>query len=136
MERTLTFLAVDDDPGMTELLKNILSTSTTSVVTSNSGFEGLELARSQTFDLIILDLIMDGMDGLHICRNLRQFSSVPILIISALDSPGTVAEALNAGADDFQVKPVSSTMLTARINKMLRRGNTGPLSMNTLPPTP
>jgi two-component system response regulator ResD len=72
-------------------------------------------------DVIILDLMMPGMDGWQVCSQIRTFSSVPILILSALHSPGLVASALDAGADDYLVKPVPSGVLIAHLNKLTRR---------------
>lgn len=135
MENPINILVIDDDPSMTDMLKIMLSDSGHNVAVTNSSIEGLELARQQAFDLIILDLMMAEMDGLGVCRAVRQFSSVPILILSAWDTPGTVAEALNAGADDFLVKPAAYSMLVAHINKMLRRRATAPLSLHSLKET-
>ncbi len=72
-------------------------------------------------DVIILDLMMPGMDGWQVCAQVRAFSDVPILILSALDSPGMVASALDAGADDYLVKPVPVGVLLAHLNTLTRR---------------
>jgi DNA-binding response OmpR family regulator len=66
-------------------------------------------------------LMMPGMDGWQVCNQIRSFSKVPILVFSALDSPGMVASALDAGADDYLVKPVPSGVLIAHLNKLTRR---------------
>jgi DNA-binding response OmpR family regulator len=65
--------------------------------------------------------MMPGMDGWQVCGQLRTFSQIPILVLSALDNPGNVAAALDAGADDYLVKPASSGLLIARINMLTRR---------------
>lgn len=132
MEKPIQILVIDDDPSMTEMLKIILPEPTHSVHATNSSLEGLDLVRSHSFDLIILDLMMAEMDGIQVCQTVRQHSSVPILILSAWDTPSTVAEALNAGADDFLVKPVAHGILIAHINKVLRRGITAPLKLQPL----
>ncbi len=114
-------LVIDDDEGMTELLALLLSPASSNVITANSGTDGIELAKAHAPDAIILDLMMPGMNGWQACRVIRTFSEVPILILSAIDSPGMVAQALDAGADDYLIKPVSSSTLIARLNKLLRR---------------
>jgi two-component system response regulator MtrA len=118
---TLKVLAIDDDPAMTELLTLLLKTHGYNVVTANSGTDGVEAARKESPDVVILDLMMPGMDGWQVCAQIRTFSTVPILIFSALDSPGMVASALDAGADDYLVKPVPSGVLIAHLNKLTRR---------------
>ncbi len=117
----LTVLSIDDDPAMTELLALLLKTHGYEPLTANNGAEGIKVIRRSSPDVVILDLMMPGMDGLQVCTEVRKFSSVPILIFSALDNPGLVASALDAGADDYLVKPVSSSTLLARMNKLLRR---------------
>ena len=71
--------------------------------------------------LVILDLMMPDMDGWQVCKAARDFTNVPILILSALDEPSIVASVLDLGADDFLVKPVPSAVLVAHLNKLGRR---------------
>jgi two-component system response regulator MprA len=120
-DMNLKVLAIDDDHAMTELLTLLLKTHGFNVVTANTGEEGVSLALQETPDVIILDLMMPGMDGWQVCNQIRTFSTVPILVFSALDSPGMVASALDAGADDYLVKPVPSGVLIAHLNKLTRR---------------
>ena len=120
----MVILIIDDDPAMTELLKVLLQSNQVIVHTVNSGRECVHLTAKINPDIIILDLMMPEMDGWQVCKRVREFSSVPILILSALDNPGTVAAALDAGADDYLIKPVSSGMLVAHINNLLRRSKT------------
>jgi DNA-binding response OmpR family regulator len=117
----LKVLAIDDDPAMTDLLTLLLKTHGFEPVTANTGEDGVELVRRESPDVVILDLMMPGMDGWQVCAKLREFSNVPIIIFSALDSPGMVASALDAGADDYLVKPVPSGVLVAHLNKHARR---------------
>lgn len=117
----MKILVIDDDPAMTELLKLLLQPAATSVYAANSGMEGIQLARMLQPDIIILDLMMPEVDGWHVCSAIRQRSSVPILILSALDNPGMVARALDAGADDYLIKPVPSGVLIAHLNNLVRR---------------
>lgn len=114
-------LVIDDDPATTELLKLILAPHGFEVFSAHSGEEGIRLAREKSPDVIILDLMMPGMDGWEVCRRLRTFCQTPILVLSALDAPGHVAAALDAGADDYLVKPASSGLLVARLNVLIRR---------------
>jgi two-component system, OmpR family, response regulator MtrA len=116
-------LAIDDDPAMTELLNLLLKSHGFDAFTANTGEEGLRLIRETSPDVVILDLMMPGMDGWQVCTQVRSFSNIPILIFSALDSPGMVASALDAGADDYLVKPVPSGVLIAHINTLTRRTN-------------
>ena len=117
----LKILAIDDDPAMTELLALLLKTHSLDVYMANSGEAGVKLAREISPDVIILDLMMPGMDGWQVCKQVRSFSDVSILILSALDSPGMVASALDAGADDYLVKPVPIGVLMAHLNTLTRR---------------
>jgi len=114
-------LVIDDDPAMTELLAQMLKAHGFNVISSNSGEEGIKKARFDSPDVVILDLMMAGMDGWQVCSFIRQFSTVPILILSALDNSGTVVTALDAGADDYLAKPVSSGVLISRIKTLTRR---------------
>jgi two-component system response regulator MprA len=116
-------LAIDDDPAMTELLTLLLKSHGLEIYTSNSGEEGLQLVHTIVPDIIILDLMMPGLNGWQICREIRIFSKVPIIILSALDNPGMVASALDAGADDYLIKPVPSGVLIAHLNNLTRRAN-------------
>lgn len=114
-------LAIDDDPALIELLTLILTSRGFSVKTATVGEEGVRLVQEFSPDVIILDLMMPGMNGWDVCAKVRQFSSVPILILSALDNPRNVSSALDAGADDYLVKPVPSGVLVAHINNLSRR---------------
>ncbi len=114
-------LVIDDDPAMTELLRIQLQSDHITVETAYSGEEGLEQVRKSNPDIIILDLLMPAMDGWQTCKQIREICQTPILILSALDDPATVATALDAGADDFLVKPVSANILNAYLHNLTRR---------------
>jgi DNA-binding response OmpR family regulator len=116
-------IAIDDDPAMTDLLSLLLKSHGLEIYTSNNGEEGLQLVHAIDPDIIILDLMMPGKDGWEVCREVRGFSKVPIIILSALDNPGMVASALDAGADDYLIKPVPSGVLIAHLNNLTRRAN-------------
>ncbi len=114
-------LVIDDDSAMTDLLKLMLKQARFDVVATNSGVEGIDVARRQEPNVIILDLLMPGEDGWQICKSIREFSQVPILVLSALNNPGLAIRALDGGADDFLIKPVSTGVLIAHLNKLTRR---------------
>ncbi len=117
----IKILVIDDDPAMTDLLKLLLRQTGAEIRTVNDGRSGINMTRSFTPQIIILDLMMPEMDGWQVCKEIRTFNDVPILILSALDSPGLVAAALDAGADDYLIKPVTSSVLIAHINNLVRR---------------
>lgn len=114
-------LTIDDDPAITDLLSVLLRASGFDVLVANTGTDGLRMIREYSPRMVILDLMMPDMDGWQVCKAARDFSSVPILILSALDEPSIVASVLDLGADDFLVKPVPSAVLVAHLNKLGRR---------------
>jgi len=122
----MKILVIDDDPAMTDLLTLLLAPTSAVVLTANSGPEGVRMTQAEKPDILILDLMMPDMNGWQVCNAVRAFSQVPILILSALDSPGLVAAALDAGADDYLIKPVPSSVLVAHINKLVRRSRPMP----------
>ena len=95
--------------------------------------EGIQLSRTLRPDVIILDLMMPEMDGWQVCNTIRKSSHVPILILSALDNPGMVARALDAGADDYLIKPVPSGVLIAHLNNLVRRARVEQPYVNAQP---
>jgi len=129
----MKLLVIDDDPATAELLDAILKSMNVSadISAATSGAEGINKVKEYNPDVVILDLLMPEMDGWKVCREIRNFSNIPILILSALDNPGMVAAALDAGADDYLIKPVSAGILVAHLNNLLRRSpkNLYPLSL-------
>jgi len=121
-------LVIDDDPAMTDLLRIILSSNQMEVVVVNDGQTGLDKLNKFTPNIIILDLLMPELDGWKVCRKIKQINQIPILVLSAVDSPAMIAEALDAGADDYLIKPVTSTSLIAHINSLVKR-TTGELRL-------
>ncbi len=116
-------LVVDDDSKITQLLKRALSLEGYTVRTASSGEGGLDEAQAQDPDLVILDVLMPGMDGIEVCRRLRSSPSadVPILLLTAKDDVGDRVRGLDGGADDYVVKPFALEELLARIRALLRR---------------
>jgi DNA-binding response OmpR family regulator len=117
----MKILIVDDDPAMIELLTLLLESTSAELLTSDTGQGGIGIVHDDSPDIMILDLMMPEMDGWQVCKEVRSFSGIPILVLSALDSPGVVATALDAGADDYLIKPVPSGVLIAHINNLLKR---------------
>jgi len=120
-------LVIDDDLAITELMSMLLKTHGFETLTTNTGVEGVKLVEEKRPSVVLLDLMMPDMDGWQVSKAIRLFSNVPILILSAINDPSMVASVLDAGADDFLVKPVPSSVLVAHIRKMVRR-NTGSLT--------
>ena len=134
MTPTAKILVIDDDAAITELMSMLLKTFGFEVLTTNIGEEGIRIAREANPNVILLDLMMPDLDGWQVCKEIRKTSTVPILILSAINDPRTVASVLDVGADDFLVKPVPSGVLVANIKKLIRR-NTGALDMSKLKKT-
>jgi len=124
----IKIIVIDDDTAVTELLSVLLKTHGFDVRATNNSTEGLNMVRDQNFDLVILDLMMPEMDGWEICKEIRSFSQVPIIVLSALNDPSMVASVLDAGADDYLTKPTPSRILVAHINRLVRQNGTTPLS--------
>ena len=118
---TTTVLTIDDDAAITELLAIILRSQGFDVLIANDGEDGIRIIKDKSPQVVILDLMMPGMDGWQVCKAVRAFNNIPILVLSALDDPTIVASVLDAGADDYLVKPVPSAVLVAHINKLCRR---------------
>jgi len=114
-------LAIYDVPAITELLSRLLTTHGFIIMTANSSEDGIAITRKELPDVVILDQRVPGMDNWQVCHQIRQFSSVPILIFSVFDNPAMVASALDAGADDYLVKPVPDAVLIAHLNTLTRR---------------
>lgn len=121
VRRKSLILVIDDDAETTELLQAMLESQAYEVVISNSGHKGVEIIRRIDPDVVIVDLLMPDMDGLSVCKAVRTFSSVPILVLSAIGKPGTLEKALENGADDYLVKPMKSQVFLAYVNRLARR---------------
>jgi len=114
-------LVVDDDTKIVELVKLYLQRDGHHVVTCGDGSEALRLARESRPDLIVLDIMLPGMDGLTVCRTLRAESPVPIILLTARVSESDRLAGLDLGADDYVTKPFSPRELAARVRAVLRR---------------
>lgn len=114
-------LVVDDDAKTVELVKLYLNRDGYKVMVAYDGVEALRLAREKRPDLIVLDLMLPGVDGLHICRELRHESDVPIIMLTAKTTEQDRLAGLDCGADDYVSKPFSPRELAARVRAVLRR---------------
>lgn len=117
-------LVVEDDIGIADTLRRGLIFEGYRVTMVHDGREALAAAREQPPDLVVLDWMLPGLDGLEVCKRLRAASDLPILILTAKDSIPDRVTGLDAGADDYLVKPFAFDELLARIRALLRR--TGP----------
>ena len=114
-------LVIDDEPQIVEICSDYIKAAGFDVVTANDGLSGLALARREQPDLIVLDLMMPGMDGLDVCRTLRREKDVPIIMLTARVEETDKLIGLELGADDYITKPFSPRELVARIRVVLRR---------------
>jgi len=114
-------LVVEDEPTLVETLEYNLSHQDYEVFTAMDGREALAIAREEHPDLIVLDLMLPGIDGIEVCRVLRQEMSVPILMLTARDEEVDKVVGLEVGADDYMTKPFSMRELMARVKALLRR---------------
>jgi two-component system phosphate regulon response regulator PhoB len=124
MAKTHRILIIEDEPDITEVLKYNLEKNHYQVATAGSGEDGLQAARDTLPDLVLLDLMLPGIDGLEVCRKLREDPRTRDLLVIMLTAKGTEADVvvgLTLGADDYIVKPFSTTELMARIKAVLRR---------------
>jgi DNA-binding response OmpR family regulator len=117
-------LAVDDEPLYQHLYKVNLEKEGYDVVTASNGEDALEMVTSRHPDLVVLDVMMPRLDGITTCERIRQFSNVPIIIVTARGEENDRVRGLNVGADDYVVKPFSATELIARVRAVLRRSQT------------
>ena len=117
-------LVIDDDENTLWLVGTLLQHHDFDVIKTTSATEGLDLARDQKPDLVLLDVMMPDMDGWEVCRRLRETSAVPIVFITAKSAVKDVVKGLEIGGDDYVVKPFDNHELLARIRTQLRRGAT------------
>jgi DNA-binding response OmpR family regulator len=114
-------LVVDDDIRILRLMRRVLEREGYRVLTVADGEAALNAFDEEVPDLVLLDLLMPGMDGYTVCRRIREFSQVPIVMVTAKDSEEDKVDGLEAGADDYITKPFALVELIARVKAMLRR---------------
>lgn len=118
---TTRILVVDDEARYQRLLDANLRTDGYDVITASNGLEALDIFSSQPFDLILLDVMMPELDGFDTCQRIREYSNVPIIILTAKGDEKDRVRGLDLGADDYLTKPFSATELLARVRAVLRR---------------
>ena len=123
-------LVIDDEPQILRALRTILTAQNFRVTLANRGEEGLALAAANLPDLIILDMNLPDMDGLQVCEQLREWTQLPIIVLSVRDSERDKVRALNKGADDYLSKPFGVDELIARIRVALRHAAQSQTSAN------
>lgn len=119
-------LVVDDEPNILSTLAPLLRARGYEVLTAMTGRAAVESLERETPDLIVLDLGLPDIDGVEVCRIVRETSNVPILVLSAREAEGDKVRALDVGADDYVTKPFGAEELVARVRAALRRSDTPP----------
>lgn len=117
----MRILVVDDDPQIVSMLKRGLAYEGYTLDTAENGEKALAIARATPPDLVVLDIMMPGLDGLEVTRRLRQGSDIPVLLLTAKGTIPDKVAGLDAGADDYLVKPFAFDELLARVRALLRR---------------
>lgn len=123
MPQDTAILVVDDEPSIRDFMQRSLEKHTFKVIVATNGWEALATFDHTTFAAVILDIMMPQLDGLEVCRRIRQMSTVPIIILTALGEETDKIAALNLGADDYLTKPFGVGELIARVQAVLRRAN-------------
>ena len=121
-----TVLVIDDEPQIRRVVRNALAAEDTRVLEATSGTEGIDTTAAERPDLVILDLGLADIPGKSVCREIRKWSDVPIIVLSARHADTEKVELLDAGADDYITKPFSTSELKARVRAQLRRARKTP----------
>jgi len=116
-----TILVVDDEPQIRRVVRDALADGETRTIEASTGREAVEVATSERPDLIVLDLGLPDLQGIEVCRNVRRWTDVPILVLSARHSDAEKVLLLDSGADDYVTKPFSTVEFQARVRALLRR---------------
>lgn len=132
MGNTQTIMVVDDDHNIAELVRLYLEKENYSVITCERGDKALEVFKKNPPNLLLLDIMLPGIDGWQVCRTIRQFSTIPIIMISAKDETFDKVLGLELGADDYITKPFEPKELVARVKAVLRRGASADVENDTL----
>ncbi len=125
MSAQSTVLVVDDDPSVTELMRDFLEADGFQVYFASAANTALAILSQQKPDCVLLDVLMPGQDGFELCRTIRRTSNIPILFLSALDSDVDKIRGLGLGGDDYIIKSATPAEVVARIKAVLRRYQTG-----------
>ncbi|RDI45862.1 response regulator transcription factor [Falsibacillus pallidus] len=114
-------LLVDDEVKMLNLLELYLTPNGFNCLKANSGSQAIEYLTEKQVDAVLLDIMMQGMDGWETCEEIRKFSDIPIIMVTARDNKADMIYGLNSGSDDYITKPFDEDILIARLNAVLRR---------------
>ncbi|PRD48276.1 response regulator transcription factor [Sphingobacterium haloxyli] len=129
----MEILLIEDEPSVISLIERGLKGENHRISIAMDGFTGLKMAGLNRYDLIILDVMLPGMNGLDVCKNIRMANEeVPILILSALNQTEDIVEAFNRDADDYLTKPFKLDELRARVNRFSRRATNRKSTPNTV----
>ncbi len=123
--RPAKILVVDDEPHLVKLVRSNLEAQHFKVISAMDGMSGLAMVEKEGPDLVILDIMLPGMDGFDVLQKIREFSSVPVIMLTAKDQDVDVVKGLQLGADDYVKKPFSVHELLARVEAVLRRAAPG-----------
>ena len=116
-------LVIDQDAMGENIIKQTLNPNGYEVIKVNSSKEGIQTSQTYDPDVIIINIMQPSVNGWKLCRKLREYSQVPILVLAAVSDPNSIALWLDAGADDYLTKPFSSEILVAHLQKLTRRFN-------------
>jgi two-component system KDP operon response regulator KdpE len=131
--RRTTVLMVEDDPNIVDLIRANLTVRGYDTVVSTDGSRALRLLDTESPDIVLLDLMLPAMDGIELCRQIREHSSVGVIVVSARGGERDKVAALHAGADDYMTKPFGIEELLARITATLRRTRPAPAPADVSP---
>jgi len=121
--RGKSVLVIDDDPNLLKLVARVFTQAGAQVHAAPNAQEGLHLFSAHQPDLVLLDVMLPEIDGWEVCRQIRQRSKVPIIMLTVLDQDEHVAHGVECGADEYVTKPFSADVLLARVRAVLRRTN-------------
>ncbi len=125
-------LVVDDDIRMLRMMKRMLELESFQTITANNGEAALRVFEKENPDLVLLDIMMPDMNGYTVCQHIREFSDVPIIMVTAMGDDKQKVEGLDTGADDYVTKPFSASELAARVRAILRRTGSQERQSNSL----
>lgn len=133
MNKSINILLVDDDPDIRFLMKLILQKEGFNVFLAENGKQALDLWRKVPIDLVLLDVVMPVLNGFEFCRQVRSFSSIPIIFLTAMDDERDVVKGFELGGYDYILKPFRLKELLAHIYSVLRRSSPGLAFRESLP---
>jgi len=134
MRKRISVLVVDDEKEILTFVRSNLVARGFEVFTARNGAEALAFLEAKSPDLMVLDILMPEIDGFEVCRRVREWSTIPIIVLSALGRDHDKVQALDLGADDYLTKPFSVEELLARIRALMRRSGGDSLASPNIPP--